>query len=59
MTLLNSLKIIDFTGLLPGPYATMTLADLGAEVLKVESPNKSDLIRTVPPMDDEYSVIHS
>ncbi|PID04053.1 carnitine dehydratase [Sporosarcina sp. P2] len=44
--LLRNLKILDFSGLLPGPYATMMLADLGAEVLRVESPTRPDLIRT-------------
>ena len=35
MGALDGYKILDFTTLLPGPYATMTLADMGAEVLKV------------------------
>jgi alpha-methylacyl-CoA racemase len=34
---LQGLKILDFTTLLPGPYATMMLADMGAEVLRVVS----------------------
>ena len=34
---LKGLKILDFTALLPGPYATMTLADLGADVLRIVS----------------------
>lgn len=46
MSLLRNLKILDFSGLLPGPYATMMLADLGAEVLRVESPTRPDLIRS-------------
>ena len=33
---LRGLKILDFTRLLPGPFGTMMLADLGAEVLRVE-----------------------
>lgn len=53
MTLLKGLKILDFTALLPGPFATMMLADLGAEVLRVEAPirrnsfkrNKIDSLR--------------
>ncbi|MBR5316141.1 MAG: CoA transferase [Firmicutes bacterium] len=44
MKALSNLKVLDFTTLLPGPYATMMLADLGAEVLKVSSPSKPDLI---------------
>ena len=42
MTLLTHLKILDFSTLLPGPFATLMLADLGAEVLKVERPDKVD-----------------
>ena len=44
MKALSNLKVLDFTTLLPGPYATMMLADLGAEVVKVSAPGKSDLI---------------
>jgi alpha-methylacyl-CoA racemase len=58
MNLLSSLKILDFSGLLPGPYATMTLADLGADVLRVESPTRPDLLRNSPPLDGEDSATH-
>ncbi|PKN69246.1 MAG: carnitine dehydratase [Deltaproteobacteria bacterium HGW-Deltaproteobacteria-12] len=46
---LEGLKIIDFTTLLPGPYATMTLADLGADVLSVVSGSRPDLAAIIPP----------
>lgn len=59
MTLLHDLKILDFSSLLPGPYASMMLADLGADVLRVESPTRHDLIRQFPPMDGEQSTSHS
>ncbi|MGA9225111.1 MAG: CaiB/BaiF CoA-transferase family protein, partial [Mesobacillus sp.] len=36
--MLNGIKIIDFTNYIPGPFATMRLAELGAEVIKVEAP---------------------
>ena len=39
---LAGLKILDFTTLLPGPFATMTLADLGANVLSVVSGSRPD-----------------
>lgn len=35
---LSAIKVIDFTTLLPGPYATLRLADLGAEIVKIEPP---------------------
>lgn len=49
MGALNGLRILDFSTLLPGPYATMFLADLGAEVLKVSAANRRDLALDYPP----------
>ena len=46
---LAGLKVLDFTTLLPGPYATMLMADLGAEVVRVESPSRDDLVRNMAP----------
>jgi alpha-methylacyl-CoA racemase len=46
---LVGLKILDFTTLLPGPYATMVLADLGADVLRVVSGSRPDLTSLMPP----------
>ena len=42
---LNGLKILDFSTLLPGPYASLMLADLGAEVLRISSASKYDLVQ--------------
>lgn len=56
---LNSLKILDFSTLLPGPYASMMLADMGADVLRVESPTRFDLVRFFPPMDGDTSASHA
>lgn len=39
---LNGMKIVDLSRLLPGPFATQTLADLGAEVIKIEEPQHGD-----------------
>jgi len=47
---LSSLKILDFTTLLPGPYATMLLADLGADVLRVVSTTRPDMVDFIPPL---------
>lgn len=44
MKLLENLKILDFTTLLPGPYATWMLAEMGAHVLKISAPNRKDLV---------------
>ncbi|TDF39238.1 CoA transferase [Alteromonadaceae bacterium M269] len=46
---LEGLKVLDFSSLLPGPYATMLLADMGAEVVRIESPSHSDMVCDVPP----------
>ncbi len=45
MKILNGLKIIDFSRMLPGPLATEILAGLGAEVMKIESPLRMDYTR--------------
>ena len=50
MGALDGYRVLDFTTLLPGPYATMTLADMGAEVLKVSSKDKYDLVVNWPPV---------
>jgi len=55
---LTSLRVLDFTTLLPGPYATMMLADMGAEVVRVESPDRMDLARMMPPHDAGVSTAH-
>ncbi|WP_286263687.1 CaiB/BaiF CoA transferase family protein [Thalassotalea atypica] len=56
---LTSLKILDFSTLLPGPYATMMLSDMGADVLRIESPSRPDLCRHLPPVDERgTSYIH-
>ncbi|CAN5422938.1 hypothetical protein BH09BAC1_BH09BAC1_15480 [soil metagenome] len=46
---LVGIKILDMSRLLPGPLATMMLADMGAEVIKIEDPASPDQIRNFPP----------
>ncbi|XXF75590.1 CaiB/BaiF CoA-transferase family protein [Myxococcaceae bacterium GXIMD 01537] len=54
---LVGLKVLDLSRLLPGPYATLVLADLGATVDKVEEPEGGDYIRQMPPLLDEESAL--
>src|SRR6266702_4421784 len=46
---LEGIRVIDFSRLFAGPYCTMMLADLGAEVVKVEAPMGDDARRFGPP----------
>lgn len=56
---LASLKVLDFSTLLPGPFASLLLADMGAEVLRIESPDRPDLLRILPPHDQGVSASHA
>ena len=56
---LSSLKVLDFTTLLPGPFGTMMLADWGAEVIKVEAPLRPDMVRMLPPQENGVSACHA
>lgn len=47
---LDGIKILDLSRLLPGPYGTMLLADLGADVIKIEDPDAGDYARFQEPM---------
>ena len=55
---LSGLRVLDLTRLLPGGYATLLMADMGADVLKVEEPGKGDYIRWTPPLVGEFSASH-
>ncbi|NWC07679.1 CoA transferase [Pseudomonas agarici] len=47
---LKDLIVVDLTRFLSGPYCSLLLSDLGARVIKIESPGKGDESRTVPPI---------
>jgi len=49
---LEGVRVLDLTRLLPGPLATLALADLGARVDKLEDPGPGDYLRHMPPQRD-------
>ncbi len=53
--MLTGVRVLDLSRLLPGPFCTMLLADLGAEVIKIEDPRGGDYARFYPPMVPEAS----
>lgn len=46
---LRGIRVLDLSRLLPGPYLTMVLADMGADVVKIEDPKVGDYLRAFPP----------
>ncbi len=57
MKLLDGITIIDFTRLLPGPVATHLLAQMGAKVIKIESPKRMDYVRMSGMQVDGASIL--
>jgi len=55
---LSGLKVLDLSRLLPGPFCSMLIADLGADVVKVEDPRIGDYIRWWPPKIGGNSGFH-
>jgi crotonobetainyl-CoA:carnitine CoA-transferase CaiB-like acyl-CoA transferase len=55
---LSGLLVADFSRILAGPYATMLLADLGADVIKVEAPAGDDTRSWQPPVRDGISTYY-
>jgi alpha-methylacyl-CoA racemase len=54
---LTGIRVLDLTRLLPGAYCTLLLADMGADVIKVEEPKTGDYMRWTPPLVDGQSVL--
>lgn len=52
---LDGVVVLDLSRLLPGPFCTQLLANLGADVIKVEDPDLGDYMRAVPPQVDDTS----
>jgi alpha-methylacyl-CoA racemase len=55
---LSGLRVLDLSRLLPGPFCTLLLADLGADVIKVEDTAGGDYIRWTPPLHGDYSAMY-
>jgi crotonobetainyl-CoA:carnitine CoA-transferase CaiB-like acyl-CoA transferase len=55
---LDGVRVLDLTRLLPGNYCTLLLADLGADVVKVEEPGRGDYIRWAAPVVDGQGAAH-
>lgn len=53
---LEGLRVVDLSTFLPGPYLTMTLADHGAEIIKVEQPGEGDPGRSIGPREGGTTV---
>jgi alpha-methylacyl-CoA racemase len=47
---LRGIRVLDLSRLLPGPFLTMVLADMGADVVKIEDPRMGDYLRPMPPV---------
>jgi crotonobetainyl-CoA:carnitine CoA-transferase CaiB-like acyl-CoA transferase len=54
---LEGLRVLDLSRLLPGGYCTLLLADLGADVIKVEDLQAGDYLRTTPPLEKGVGMV--
>ena len=55
---LEGMRVLDLTRLLPGPFSTLLLADMGADVIKVEDMDAGDYLRFTPPISSSGMGIH-
>lgn len=56
---LEGIKVLDFSQIHGAAFATMLLADFGAEIIKVEKKEGGDILRSLAPKVDGYSVYHA
>lgn len=59
MNALSGITVLDLTRVLAGPYATMMLADYGANVIKIEVPGRGDDTRSMPPIKNGASMYYA
>lgn len=52
---LQGVKVIEICNVAAGPFCSMLLADMGADVIKIEHPDGGDTLRSWPPISDGYS----
>lgn len=55
---LEGVRVLDLARLYAGALTTMKLADLGADVVKVEEPGRGDYLRTIPPVVEDRGLLH-
>jgi crotonobetainyl-CoA:carnitine CoA-transferase CaiB-like acyl-CoA transferase len=55
---LAGVRVLDMSRLIPGGLATRRLADLGADVVKVEEPGRGDYLRSIPPLLNGIGTMH-